>query len=170
MRIMTQRGNQKRAKIKVNLRGKHPLMARAFLDSCGINSRTMSPNTSWKLLREWPEEHEKELKASTWSSNSPDLKPIQNCCWLNLTDTWPLELACGVPGGMAAGTLGPVGCLHDPSHGYSIGLGFGEFGDKVDALSSLTRVKRHQCECQDPRCPSGTLHCNQMTDVIHFTC
>lgn len=61
------------------------------------------------------------------------------------------------PGALAADPLGPVGCLHDTSHGYSIGLGFGEFGGKVDALSSLTRVKWHQCGCQDPRCPSGTL-------------
>lgn len=83
---------------EVNLQGKHPLMARAFLDSGGINSRTMSSNKSRKLLRECPEEHEKELKASTWSSYSPDLNPIRrtswnkldlsrNCGGLNLTDT-----------------------------------------------------------------------------------
>ena len=40
-------------------------------------SRTMLPATPKKTAQEWPEEHDKELKTSTWSPNSTDLNLIK---------------------------------------------------------------------------------------------
>lgn len=68
---------------------------------------------------------------------------------------------------------------------YSTALGSGEFGRAVGTFSFLSSSPSHSwvsfCgvaghtvlnlnECQDPRFHSRTLHCNNMINVIYFTC
>lgn len=114
-----------------------------------------------KSVQEWPEECDKELKASTWPLPSPDPNPIdrswdirvpQRYPWSQMRTPWlrlgsdllqhghrtSRGVSCGVWHLCVGGSSFESCWGTSMSHKCLIRLGFGKLGVQVNALSSLS--------------------------------